>query len=63
MIRLILVIILAIVSISCIGYAGYQVLTGNTDLTGFFILILGCICLKGWKRLINTDDEVDMHIE
>ena len=63
MIRLILVIILANVSISCIGYAGYQALTGNTDLTVLFILILGCICLKGWKWLINTDDEVDMHIE
>lgn len=63
MIRLILVIILAIFGISCICYAGYQVLTNNHSSTEFIILILGCICIKAWQYLINTDPDVDMHIK
>lgn len=60
MIRLILIIMLTIISISCFVYAACQILIGNFDLVGFIILILGCICLTGWKYLIDTDDEVNI---
>lgn len=57
MIRLILVIILAIISISGIVYAVYLAFTNDTSITGFISLFISSICIFLWKCLIDTDDE------
>lgn len=59
MIRFILVIILAIVSISGIIYAMYLAFTNDTSVDGFISLFISAICIFLWKCLIDTDDEVN----
>lgn len=63
MTRLILVILSAILSICCLFYAAYTLIINGLTLTGFIALIIGCILSEVWKWLINTDPDVDMHIE
>ena len=63
MTRLILVVLSAILSICCLGYAAYTVLFNNPNAKSFIVLIIGCILVKVWQWLINTDPDVDMYIE
>lgn len=63
MTRLILVILSAILSICCLFYAAYTIIINGLTLTGFIVLIIGCILAKVLQWLINTDPDVDMYIE
>ena len=63
MTRLILVILSAILSISCLFYATYTIIIDELTSTGFIVLIIGCILIKVWQWLINTDPNVNIDIE
>ena len=63
MTRLILVILSVILSICCLSYAAYTIIINEPTSTGFIVLIIGCILIKVWQWLINTDSDVDMYIE
>lgn len=62
MTRLILVLLLGILSICCLCYTAYTVVFNNPNIKSFIVLVIGCILVKVWQWLINTDPDVDMHV-
>lgn len=63
MTRLILVILSAILAACCLCYTAFAVVFKEPNTTTFIVLIIGCVLAKCWQWLINTDPDVDIHIE
>lgn len=60
--RLILVIISMLVGILAFTWS-IIFLFQKEMLCGILTVIVGCVFVKIWQYLINTDKDVDMHIE